>query len=486
MGQINTNRTFLETKRETIHGDGGADVSAGATLNPIADLGVIAALVQPTGPRLLKITVTDGDVSINAFQIDAIGTDPDGNPVTQQFLFAGGLIQTGTAKFSGITSITVTSVVGEGAGDTLAVSWVSPAMLIPILDGDYSVGLDDPLREQQHVVGDQDSQYMVQDVRNLGGDLKVGMWPHLSRYLMDLAAVRVGGEVGSFAARWVIPGVETRLHKGLKVDRLTIEGNNGGDITASMGLIGLWEETEGVAAYPGSYVIPAINSLLFKNARFIVSLDAGASFGNRIQPVGVESFSVSLMNGLKIGPAIEDRINAYKDGRPEFITAGRRKVDLRYQAAFDRLAYSTMQRNRLRTQFKLVGAHQGYSTYATVAAGPYAAGANVNIQVDSSAGFAVGEYVYLDNAGTTNLPSVGRVSVIPDGTHLTIATLDEAVATADHVFHAGIEIKTGPALVQNSTPDKPFDDFLKVTVNAQIFSGGSDPLPYKVLDIALP
>lgn len=87
------------------------DVSGGA--------GALAGVVQPDVPRNLVVNFTDGDVSINAFQLDVVGTAPDGTAVSEQFLFAGGLDQVGSKIFATITSITLTSVTGQGAGDTL-------------------------------------------------------------------------------------------------------------------------------------------------------------------------------------------------------------------------------------------------------------------------------------------------------------------------------------------------------------------------------
>lgn len=361
--------------------------------------------------------------------------------------------------------------------------------LWPVLDGDYSVGLDDPVREQPHVVGDQDSQFMVQDVRNLGGDLKIGAWPHLWKRVLDFGAKRTSGVQESYAGQYTYPGIEARKHFGLTADRLAVSGQNGGDIMFTLGLIGSYEETAAAVTYPGTLTVPSYSSLLFKNCRFVISLDAGSAFANRITPVGLESFEVTLQNSVKRGPAIEDRINAYKDGMVEFLEPGRRKVDLRYTAAFDRIAYSTLQRNRLRTQFKMVGAHQGYTTYGTVASAAVAAGSNkiVTLAADPSAWLAVGDYVYFDNADGSNLPCVGIISAITPATpSITITTLDEDVEVGDHVFAAGIEIKTAPCLVQSSTPDKPFDDYIKVTVNGQAFSGGSDPFTYKAKDLAVP
>ena len=87
---LNGMRIFLQAKPETVWTDDGSAVSA-ATAKTFAATGAFAGLVQPgPGARNVRIVVTDSDVSISAFQIDVVGTDADGNAVTEQFLFAGG------------------------------------------------------------------------------------------------------------------------------------------------------------------------------------------------------------------------------------------------------------------------------------------------------------------------------------------------------------------------------------------------------------
>lgn len=376
-------------------------------------------------------------------------------------------------------------------------------IFMPVLDGEYGVNLDDPLREQPHVVGDADSQFIVQDMRNLLGDLKTGLWPHLALTQFDIGAKRTSSQMESYAAYFTYPGIETRLHKGLQAERIVVAGQNGGDITVTTGLRGGWEETysSGIRTYPGTggaapdhvaYVIPSWPSLLFKNCRFVISLDAGTAFGNRIIPVGLESFEITLNNSLKTGPALEDRVNVYKDGRIEFLDAGRRKLDIRYTAAFDRLAYSTLQRSRLLTQFKMMGAHPSYSPYLT-ATGVGAAGSAVAIAMDVDPNvtgnpiFAVNDYVMFDGAAGGTKPCVGKItavdSVAPYG--ITIDVLDEAVAIGDHVFNAAVELKTAPCRA-NTVVNKAFDDYVKVDVTGQAFSGGSDPFAYKAKNMAVP
>lgn len=81
--------------------------------------GALAGIVQPDVPRNVIVNFTDANASISAFQLDFVGTAPDGTAVSEQFVFAGGLDQTGSKIFATITSITLTSVTGQGAGDTL-------------------------------------------------------------------------------------------------------------------------------------------------------------------------------------------------------------------------------------------------------------------------------------------------------------------------------------------------------------------------------
>ena len=79
--------------------------------------------VQPTHPRNIVITVTDGDTSISAFAITVSGTAPDGTAITEVFSFADGLVQTGDVVFATLTSVVLTSVTGNGAGDLLDAAW---------------------------------------------------------------------------------------------------------------------------------------------------------------------------------------------------------------------------------------------------------------------------------------------------------------------------------------------------------------------------
>ena len=357
--------------------------------------------------------------------------------------------------------------------------------LIPVMDGDYGVALDDPIREQQHVLGNLNSKINVQDVRNLAGPFRVGLWPHNWERMLDWATTRTAGESSSKAAHYVVPGIETRLHAGLKVDSLTIEGSEGGDVTASLDLRGRHENTDTEPTYPGALTVPDIPSLLFKNARFIISLDAGTTFANKIIPTGLRQFSINVNNNHKVGRATENRIDGYLDGIPEFLTAGRQDSDVRFTAAFDSADYGALQRNRLFAQFKMVAAHPNYTTYFTVDTLGAVAGASVAVPVtaDPTTDVAVGDYVLFDNYGGTELPCVGEVESVT-AVEITIVTLDEDVVAGDHIFLAGIEIKTGRMLVSATPLTKPFDDFLTVEVSAM--PTGANQITWKAKDMTLP
>ena len=89
---------------------------------------------QPDVPRNVKIAITDGDVSITDFDIDVVGVDSKGDAQTENFIFAGGLNQVGNIAFATITSVTVNSITGDGAGDILDVGIGSKIGLSNTLD----------------------------------------------------------------------------------------------------------------------------------------------------------------------------------------------------------------------------------------------------------------------------------------------------------------------------------------------------------------
>lgn len=92
-------------------------------LNGVADATAMADPVHPKVPRNLVYTITDANTGISAFSITALGKAPDGTTVSETITQAGGLVQTGSKIFAQLTSVTVNSIVGDGAGDTLDVGY---------------------------------------------------------------------------------------------------------------------------------------------------------------------------------------------------------------------------------------------------------------------------------------------------------------------------------------------------------------------------
>lgn len=96
-----------------------ADVDRIVTSIDIAN-GAQVIAAQPDVPRSLTVTVTDANASITAGTVTIVGTDPQGRTVTE-VLTLPTLTLTGTKIFASVTSVTVASLAGAAAGDTITV-----------------------------------------------------------------------------------------------------------------------------------------------------------------------------------------------------------------------------------------------------------------------------------------------------------------------------------------------------------------------------
>lgn len=77
---------------------------------------------QPEVPRTLKFVITDGDTGITAYQITIVGVGARGQAITETFDFdTDGLTFETENAFATVTSVTVDSITGDGAGDVLDV-----------------------------------------------------------------------------------------------------------------------------------------------------------------------------------------------------------------------------------------------------------------------------------------------------------------------------------------------------------------------------
>lgn len=376
----------------------------------------------------------------------------------------------------------------EWAGAPTGEPW-----LVPMQDGDYGVWLSDPVREQQHVFGDPNSQIMVQDQRDLKGPIKFGLWHHIGKRMLDWITARdADGESQSKLCSLNIPGYEARLHRGCRVESAEIAGSQGGDISISTQVTGRHEEGDTTADL-ADYDLPTFPSATFKNCRFVISLNAGedpAAFPNAIRPSGLSAFSLKLTNGLKMGPPLEDRANVVEDGVIEYLTAGRTNLTADFTARFSTTDFSLLQRNRRKARLRVMGANPAYPDYLTVEGGPWAAGASVTISVGeapTAKNFNVGDYVFFDGGGPEGTtPCVGLIEAVDDILFtITIETLDYVVTTGDHVFNAAYQFTTLPLLVSASPLRIGFDDQVVASISGSIFSGGAYPLDILIKDMPL-
>lgn len=92
------------------------DISAGTTFDG-------ANIVQPDVPRNVKVTITDGDISISAGIITVSGLNQSGVAITEEFDVTDGLVQEGDKVFAKITSIAGAGFAGNGAADTVDVGY---------------------------------------------------------------------------------------------------------------------------------------------------------------------------------------------------------------------------------------------------------------------------------------------------------------------------------------------------------------------------
>jgi len=90
----------------------GADISASVA----GDTLTITA--QPDKPRVLTFLITDANSSISDFVITVAGSDINDLGIEEAFVFSTGLSQTGKKVFKSVTSVTITSITGNGASDT--------------------------------------------------------------------------------------------------------------------------------------------------------------------------------------------------------------------------------------------------------------------------------------------------------------------------------------------------------------------------------
>ena len=91
-------------------------------LNGVADAATCTVLPAPfKTPRNVVLNITVGNTSILTYSITVAGLAPDGTVISETFTQVQGLTPAGSKIFASLTSVTINSITGDGAGDTLDV-----------------------------------------------------------------------------------------------------------------------------------------------------------------------------------------------------------------------------------------------------------------------------------------------------------------------------------------------------------------------------
>lgn len=107
------------------HTDSWIDVPAAVADKIVTSVDItntsLTIVDQPDMPRTLKFTITDGDASISAYTITVTGVNGHGGATIETLTFADGLTPESKYAYATVSSIVVTDLVGNVAGDTVVV-----------------------------------------------------------------------------------------------------------------------------------------------------------------------------------------------------------------------------------------------------------------------------------------------------------------------------------------------------------------------------
>lgn len=341
---------------------------------------------------------------------------------------------------------------------------------IPLYEADYGVEQDNPIREQPIAVGDFNATFLEQDERKLEGQFRTPLYPATAKTLLDWAALRTSDELDSYSATHVAPSIETVRHYGLKVGTLGLAAAQRGDLVATLGLVGRYEAKLG--STPSVPTMPSVNGYIFVGGRFLVDLGSGSE----IEPQSVQEFSLELANNPDMGPPQEDRTDSDKSMSISYLFAGKPKISGSITALWDRSAYGDMQRGRLPGSFRAVFAHKDGGA-DEVAAG-VVAGSSASVQVADSSSFSVNEVVRFETSAGV-LKCAGKISSIPDSTHIVITTLEKALDAGDLVYGKSLSIYVPTMLVAKATMTRTIGQRIRVQLPFQAFADiGAELLEY--------
>lgn len=350
---------------------------------------------------------------------------------------------------------------------------------IPVYDDGYTVRATAQNDSQPFKVGRRGDRYRARSRVDVGGALHTGFFSDTLwiKKMLDYAiAVDGNGCLTPWSFIYVTPGVETIKHRGCYVNKLTISASDGSpDVLYQADLMGRSEEKLTGGDIPALPSFPATTAYQFQYGHFLLSRDAGSTYELFAT---VDSFNLEIDNNLQPGPHVFDPLSYNKLTR-SFINTGIQRGTGSLSVQYKDATFGDMVRAGTRGLIRLMFIHPSSAVTQVNNVAGYAAGSNVSIVVDSSANFAVGDVVlFRTNDGTKT--STATVTVIADGTHITVDELVFAIADDDYIYNKAFEIEIDSWDV-NSVPvsgGKASD--LKQTVNFEIVDDGTGlPIEYK-------
>ncbi len=346
---------------------------------------------------------------------------------------------------------------------------------VPVYDDGFTLRMNRAFTSQPFKVGRRGDKYRSATAVDVAGQLVSGLFPTtLTKALLDYAmAVDALGCLTPWSWTWVTPGIETLRFLGAYVNQLTLAASDGSpDLMFTADLTGRSEQQISEPALP-TYPNPV--AYQFQYGSFLASLDNGTTFGL----LGtVDSFQLQLDNQLQLGPHAWNKLD-YNNLTRSFINTGIQRMTGSIVVQYSDDDIGDMLRAGTRGELRLFFLHpESIRTQVNNVAG-HAAGAAVNIVVNSSAGFVVGQIVMFVTTDSSKT-SAAKITAIPDPTHITVDVLDFDIVDDDFIYNKALELRVDSFDVPSAPVNGGLADSLKQTMNFEVVDAGAGlPFTYK-------
>ncbi len=333
---------------------------------------------------------------------------------------------------------------------------------------------------QPYKVGARGDKYRNRNAVDVTGQLTTGLWPAggPAKALLDYAiAVDGSGCLTPWSFTWVTPNVETVRHLGCYVNQLTMSASEGSpDLQFQCDLMGRSEQELTGGSIPAIPTYPAPASFVFQYGHFLMSKDAGTSYDLLAT---VDSFNLQVDNALSPGPHAFQILD-YNNLTRSYINTGVQSVSGSLVVQYINSEISAMVRNGVRGELRLMFIHPtSKKTQVNNGAG-YSAGAGVEIAVDDSSDFAIGDVVMFRTADTSKTSVATVTAIDTTATDITVDVLDFDIVDDDYIFTEALEIKIDSFDATTAPRQGGHKDDLKQTLNFEAVDDGTGlPISYK-------